>query len=270
MLKVSPVPFHADLRPKKVDSFVKKYLKRSGTAFNPVMDRRLMNIAGRILDPLGPLAQLWQDALAAKAGKTGLEPASVIELVCRAIALTGNASYCALVDRRKGLLAKVSSDSLDLIDDPELFVPDSSDLFGKKFKKAFLKELKLSKELDSLIRGKYHGNANATKQKPFRRQQGEARAPVPRPSTTTGATGSRTVKGKPETSSRAKGTKTNRYYAKPSSHLCNKLTEGPESGALQLLCGFKSFKNRFSNNYRTTKICRPFGKISSKLEWSNP
>ena len=170
MLKESPVPLHADLRPKKVDSFVKKYLKRNGTAFNPVMDRRMMNIAGRILDPLGPLAQLWQDALAAEAGKTGLEPASVIELVRRAIALTGNASYCALVDRRKGLLAKVSSDSLDLIDDPELFVPDSSDLFGKKFKKAFLKELKLSKELDSLVRGKYHGNAH--KQKPFRRQPG--------------------------------------------------------------------------------------------------
>ena len=94
-----------------------------------------MNIAGRILDPLGPLAQLWQDALAAKAGKTGLEPASVIEPVRRAIALTGNASYCAPVDRRKGLLAKVSSDSLDLIDDPELFVPDSSDLFGKKIGK---------------------------------------------------------------------------------------------------------------------------------------
>ena len=63
MLKDSPVPFHVDLRPKKVDSFVKKYLRRSGTAFNPVMDRRLMNIAGRILDPLGPLAQPWQDAL---------------------------------------------------------------------------------------------------------------------------------------------------------------------------------------------------------------
>ena len=63
-----------------------------------------MNIAGRILDPLGPLAQLWQDALAAKAGKTGLEPASVIELVHRAYALTGNASYCALVDRRKSTI----------------------------------------------------------------------------------------------------------------------------------------------------------------------
>ena len=131
-----------------------------------------MDIAGRISDPLGPFAQLWQDALVAKAGKTGLEPTSVIELVRRAVALTGNASYCALVDRRKSLLGKVSSDSLDLIDDPELFVPDSSDLFGKKFKKAFLKELKLSKELDSLVRGKCHGNGNATKQKPFRRQPG--------------------------------------------------------------------------------------------------
>ena len=99
---------------------------------------------------------------------------------------------------------------------------------------------------------------------------GEARAPVPRPSTTTGAAGSPTVKGKPEISSRAKGTKTNRYYAKPSSHLRRKLTKGPESGALQSLCSFKSFENRFSNNYRTTKICRPFGKISSELESSNP
>ena len=99
---------------------------------------------------------------------------------------------------------------------------------------------------------------------------GEARAPVPRPSTTTGAAGSPTIKGKPEISSRAKGTKTNMYYAKPSSHLRSKLTKGPETGALQSLCSFKSFENRFSNNYRTTKICRPFGKISSELESSNP
>ena len=38
LLTDSPVPSYADLRPKKVDSFVKKYLKRNGTAFNPVMD----------------------------------------------------------------------------------------------------------------------------------------------------------------------------------------------------------------------------------------
>ena len=97
-----------------------------------------MNIVGRILDPLDPLTQLWQDALAAEAGKTGLEPASVIELVRRTIALTGNASYCALVYHREGLLAKVSFDSLDLIDHPEQFVTDSSDLLGKKNQESFL------------------------------------------------------------------------------------------------------------------------------------
>ena len=86
-----------------------------------------------------------------------------------------------------------------------------------------MKEDKLSKELDSLVHEKYHGNGNATKKKPFRRQPGRGRAPVPRLSTTTGAAGSRTVKGKPETSSRAKGAKTNRYHAKSSSHLRNKL-----------------------------------------------
>ena len=41
------------------------------------MDRRQMNIAGRILDPLGPLAQLWQNALTASKEKLGLDPAEV-------------------------------------------------------------------------------------------------------------------------------------------------------------------------------------------------
>ena len=98
---------------------------------------------------------------------------------------------------------------------------------------------------------------------------GEARAPVPRPSTTTGAAGSPTVKGKPEISSRAKGTKTNRYYAKPSSHLRSKLTKGPESGALQSLCSFKSFENRFSNNYRNHQnlqaVWQNFFRIGSRV-----
>jgi hypothetical protein len=68
------------------------------------------------------------------------------------MSLIGNASHCALVDRRKGLLAKVSPDC------KELFVPGSSELFGKKFKKAILKDLKLSKEMDSLMSGGWHGN----------------------------------------------------------------------------------------------------------------
>jgi hypothetical protein len=178
LTKETPVPAHSDLRPKKVDSFVKKFLKRNGTTFNPIMDRRQMNLAGRVLDCVGPLSQLWQNALRAQKEETGLAPALVIDLVRRALALAGNASYCALVDRRKGLLAKVSSESVDLIGDSELFSPGSSDVFGKKFKKAFLKELKLSKELDSLARGKnryHHGNYG--KQKPFRRQPGHGPGP---------------------------------------------------------------------------------------------
>jgi hypothetical protein len=55
-------------------------------------------------------------------------------------------------------LAKVSPDCLNLVDDPELFVPGSSELFGKKFKKAILKDLKLSKEMDRLMSGCRHGN----------------------------------------------------------------------------------------------------------------
>ena len=39
------MPFHADLRPKKVDRFIKKYFKRKGISFNPTMDRRQLNLA---------------------------------------------------------------------------------------------------------------------------------------------------------------------------------------------------------------------------------
>ena len=97
--------------------------------FNTAMDRRHLNMAGRVLDPLGPLSHLWQSAISAEAEGT---------------AMIGNASHCALVDRRKGLLAKVSPDCLDLVDDPELFTPGDSDLFGKRFKKAIFKDLKLT------------------------------------------------------------------------------------------------------------------------------
>jgi hypothetical protein len=79
-------------------------------------------------------------------------------------------------------LAKVSPDCLDLVDDPELFAPGSSELFGKKFKKAFLKDLKLSKEMDSLMSGGRHGNGkNNSKQfKPFHQQPGKGPGYNPR------------------------------------------------------------------------------------------
>ncbi|CAB4038123.1 Hypothetical predicted protein, partial [Paramuricea clavata] len=113
---------------------------------------------------------------------TGIDPSLVIEACRRAMSLIGNASHCALVDRRKGLLAKVSPDCLDLVDDPELFGPGSSELFGKKFKKAILKDLKLSKEMDSLMSGGHHGNGknNYKPFKPFRQQPGKGPGYNPR------------------------------------------------------------------------------------------
>ncbi len=65
---------------------------------------------------------------------SGLEPALAIDMVRKAVAFAGKASYCALVDRRKGLLAKVFSGSIDLINDSDLFSPGLSEVFGKKFK----------------------------------------------------------------------------------------------------------------------------------------
>ena len=178
----TPVPFHDDLRPKKVDSFIKKFLKRKGANFNPVMDRRQLNLAGRILDPIGPLSRLWQTALSAQSENTGIDPAVVVEAVQRAISLIGNASHCTLVDRRKGLLAKVSPETLDLIDDPALFVPGTKDLFGKKFKKAVFKDLKLSKEMDNLINTSRHGNGRKQFKpfQPFRQQPGKGPGYNPR------------------------------------------------------------------------------------------
>ena len=114
---------------------MKKYFKCKGISFNPSMDRRQLNLAARILDPIGPLTQLWEAALAANEHQTGLDPAVVVEFVRQAISLVGNASFCGLSDRRKSLLAKVSPESLDLLDERNLFEKNSADLFGKNSKK---------------------------------------------------------------------------------------------------------------------------------------
>ena len=178
MVGETPMPSHPDLRPKKVDSFIKKFLKRKGENFNTAMDRRQLNLAGRMLDPLAPLSHLWQAAISAEAEGTGVDPGLVIEATRRAMSLIGNASHCALVDRRKGLLAKVSPECLDLADDPELFAPGSSDLFGKKFRRAIFKDLKLSKEMDNLI--SRHGNGKNKPFKFFRQQPGKGPGYNPR------------------------------------------------------------------------------------------
>ena len=144
-------------------------MKRKGANFNPTLDRRQLNLAGRILDPIGPLSLLWQTALSAQSENTGIDPAVVVEAIQRAISLIGNASHCALVDRRKGLLAKVSPETLDLIDDPALFVPGTPDL-------------KLSKEIGSLISTSRHGNGRKQFKpfQPFRQQPGKGPGYNPR------------------------------------------------------------------------------------------
>ena len=84
--------------------------------------------------------------------------------------------HCALTDRRKTLLAKVSAECLDLVDNQALFVPGTSDMFGKKFKKAVLKDLKLAKEM---VVG-YHGNGKSKPFKPFCQQPGKGPGYNPR------------------------------------------------------------------------------------------
>ena len=176
-MQETPVPFHADLQAKQVDSFIKKYLKRKGTNFNPLMDRRQLNLAGRVLDPLGPLCHLWALAITADDEQCEIPPAVVIDMVKRAISLVGNASFCATSDRRKGLLAKLAPECLDLLDDKALFTRGHADLFRKKFKKNLLKDLKLSKEIDNLMPRKRASFTQMTRRfqpnQPFRSQPGK-------------------------------------------------------------------------------------------------
>ena len=50
-----------------------------------------------------------------------------------------NASFYALSDRRKGLRAKGSPKSLDLLDETNWFEKNSADLFGKRIQKSHAK-----------------------------------------------------------------------------------------------------------------------------------
>ena len=128
-----------------MDSFIKKYLKRKGTNFNPPMDHRQLNLAGRVLDPLGSHCNPWALAFTADDKQREIPSAVVIDMVKQAISQVGNAFFCATSDRRKGLLAKLAPD------DKALFTGGHVALFGKKFKKNLLKDLKLSKEIDNLM-----------------------------------------------------------------------------------------------------------------------
>ena len=100
LLKETPVPALPELQPKKVDAFIKIYLKRKGTNFNPNMDRRQLNFAGRIVDPVGPLCHLWALALQADQNGCELPQSVVVDALKRAVALVGNASFCAMNNQR--------------------------------------------------------------------------------------------------------------------------------------------------------------------------
>ena len=114
-----------------------------------------LNLAAHILDPIGALTQLWEPALAENERQTGLDPAVVVKFVRQAILLMGNASFCGLSDCRKSLLAKVSLESLDLLDERNLFQKNSAELFGKRL---MLKEFKHDKIMDNLFGRSSHSN----------------------------------------------------------------------------------------------------------------
>ena len=129
LAKEAPVPHHADLRPKKLIVFIKKYFKREGISFNLSMDWLQLILAARILflDPICPIA-----ANGFRSFRT------VVELVRQAILLLGNgSSFCGFSDRRKSLLAKGFSGTLNLLDETNL--SELKSCSAKKIKKAMLK-----------------------------------------------------------------------------------------------------------------------------------
>ena len=256
---------------------MKKYFKRKGISFNPSMDRRQLNLAARILDPIGPLTQLWEAALAANEHQTGLDPAVVVEFVRQAISLVGNASFCGLSDRRKSLLVKVSPESLDLLDERSLFEENSADLFGKKFKKAILKEFKHVKNMDNLLGSSSHGN----------RKQFFCEQPGKGPGFFPGANARPGIRHWPKVPKTAVGRQRKRSLGVSRQEQRGAINR-PENNSRYFTCfktisrctgqitefathsrwanrTFESFKNRFSRYHSASEVSRPFGSFCSKL-----
>ena len=277
LAKEAPVPQHADLWPKRVDRFMKKYFKRKGISFNPSMDRRQLNLAARILDPIGPLTQLWEAALAASEHQTDLDPALVVKSVHHVISLVGNASFCGVSDRRKSLLAKVFPETLDLLDERNLFKKNSADLFSKNFKKAMLKEFKHDKIMDNLFGCSSHGNRKQFFRQQPRKGPAFSRVPMPDRAFVSGPKVPKTAVGRQgKLSSGAsrqeqrgainRAENNSRYFAcfKTISRGTGRTTEF----ATHSSCAygtFESFKDRFSCHHSASEVSRPFGSFCSKL-----
>ena len=123
-----------------------------------------MKFTARNLNSVGLPTQLLEVALAANEHQTGLDPSVVVEFIRQVILLVGNASFYALSDRRKGMCAMVSPESLDLPDETNWLEKNSADLFGKRIQKRIVFyvlnlsyiSLTLQKRLRAFIYSKYY------------------------------------------------------------------------------------------------------------------
>ena len=217
-------------------------------------------------------------ALAANEHQTGLDPSVVVDFVRQAISLVGNASFSGLSDHRKSLLAKVSPESLDLLDETNLFEKDSADLFGKKFKKAMLKEFKHDKIMDNLFGRSSHGNRKQF----FRQQPGKSpgyfsRVPMPDRALVSGpkllktAVGSQRKRSSEVARQERRGTisraeNSSRYFTcfKPISGCSSRITELATHNSCTNGT-FESFENRFSRYHSASEVSRLLGSFCSKL-----
>ena len=148
-----PIPDSKSLKGLEVDRFFRKNYFQ-GKRWNAKLDSSKINNQLRILDSLGPLAVLWAEANRIKKLGEGMDPSDVIQLVQRAVVLTGNAHFIFNSERRKSIMAKTMPDNTDLLSDKKgkkALAKSKRDLFGRKFLKFLAKESKDNRLLKDLL-----------------------------------------------------------------------------------------------------------------------
>jgi len=103
-----------------------------------------------------------------------MDPSDVINLVQRAIVLSGNAHFIFNTERRKAVIAKTMPDNMDLLSEKKAkrkLAKAKGVLFGRKFLKYLAKESKDDKHLRELLVPSFNkknqfgkGNYNKTNQ----------------------------------------------------------------------------------------------------------
>jgi hypothetical protein len=172
------------------------------------------------------------------------------------------------------LLAKVSSECLDLINDPESFIPGSSELFEKKFIKVIFEDLKLSKEMDSLM--SRHGNGKNKPLKFFVSSRGKVRATIldhrtkARVSTPGLGTNDR-IRQTNIAVGLLTAAEGNSVSPKPrKTTLTGMAKKTPTNSEIGSSCSFfnsQSFKNRFSACTQSYGFGRPFKVFFCPINW---